>query len=190
MSERQEHGFEFQHQVARDYGLVETLGYTDEWDAKLDGVPVSIKAIREGSDITLSDCSRNARISEDFFLIVGFWTLRPDGRAIIRRQMLKLPAAEWKRLFCPELIAESLALLSEISNHRADDAKWRTRTRDIKSRWEAQTPNLIRLRFKRDHKSQKRLQCAINYRDFWEHFVATYEANAFFGATPEPGSIN
>ena len=30
------------------------------------------------------------------------------------------------------------------------------------------TSNLVRPRFKRDHKSQKRIQCAINNKDFYQ----------------------
>lgn len=43
-----------------------------------------------------------------------------------------------------------------------------------KARWQKETNNLIRPRFKRDHKNQKRIQCAINNKDFYKYFIPNY----------------
>lgn len=45
---------------------------------------------------------------------------------------------------------------------------------DLKAEYKKLTPNLVRPRFKRDHKKQKRIQCAINNKDFYSYFVAKY----------------
>lgn len=45
----------------------------------------------------------------------------------------------------------------------------------IKCGVEKNTPNLIRLYFKRDHKKQKRIQCGITYKDFFSYFIPKYE---------------
>ena len=55
-----------------------------------------------------------------------------------------------------------------------DDEKWTEGRKILSAKWEEQTSNLIRPRFKRDHKTQKRMQCAINYTDFYNYFIPKY----------------
>ena len=69
--ERQNHGFKFEKSIMADYNIVPSTDYTAKWDGFLDGVPVSIKVERYGSDIELADFRRNATNTEDFYLIVG-----------------------------------------------------------------------------------------------------------------------
>ena len=56
----------------------------------------------------------------------------------------------------------------------SDDEKWKEGRIALTDKWKEQTTNLIRPRFKRDHKTQKRMQCAINYSDFYEYFIPKY----------------
>ena len=65
-------------------------------------------------------------------------------------------------------------MLHNITNDREDDEKWKEMIKTQKIRWQKETKNLIRPRFKRDHKSQKRVQCAINNKDFYNYFIPTY----------------
>lgn len=66
-------------------------------------------------------------------------------------------------------------LLSSITNNRKDDERWKNEINLLKKEWKNSTPNLIRPRFKRDHKKQKRIQCAINNKDFYNYFIPKYE---------------
>ena len=65
-------------------------------------------------------------------------------------------------------------MLNNITNDKKDDEKWRKMMQEQKARWKNETSNYIRPRFKRDHKTQKRIQCAINYKDFYAYFVPKY----------------
>lgn len=50
-----------------------------------------------------------------------------------------------------------------ISNSYDDDAKWNTFMNKFKKSY---GDAIVKLRFKRDHVDQKRVQCAINFTDF------------------------
>jgi len=53
--------------------------------------------------------------------------------------------------------------MSEISNDRSDDNKWK----QFRLKWkEKYGDSIISLRFKRDHKKQKRIQCGITKTNF------------------------
>jgi hypothetical protein len=66
-------------------------------------------------------------------------------------------------------------LLNNITNDKKDDEKWKTQITQLTKEYKILTPNLVRPRFKRDHKKQKRIQCAINNKDFYNYFVVKYE---------------
>ena len=53
--------------------------------------------------------------------------------------------------------------MSTISNDHSDDKKW---TEFRKRYTKLYGKSVIALRFKRDHKSQKRIQCGISYTNF------------------------
>ena len=66
------------------------------------------------------------------------------------------------------------AFLANITNSSIDDEKWKKGISIYKKLWGKETPNLVRLRFKRDHKTQKRMQCAINNKIFYDYFLKHY----------------
>ena len=66
-------------------------------------------------------------------------------------------------------------LLNNITNDVSDDLKWKKEITVLRTEWKNKTTNLIRPRFKRDHKKQKRIQCAINNKDFYNYFIKKYE---------------
>ena len=70
--ERQQHGFKFEQLCREKYNLILSKDYTSRFDGILNGLPVSIKCEKLGSDIELADYFRNSQITEDFYIIVGF----------------------------------------------------------------------------------------------------------------------
>lgn len=170
--ERQNHGFKFEKSIMEDYNIIPSIDYTAKWDGFLDGVPVSIKVEQYGSDIELADFRRNATNTEDFYLIVGFWEGQKDN--IVDIQVLYISGDEWHELFPSHFIEDFQSLLDNITNSHDDDEKWKTITRQARKNWQNETSNLVRPRFKRDHKTQKRIQCAINNGDFYKYFVPKY----------------
>jgi hypothetical protein len=173
MPERQKHGFAYQKYIVEKYNIIEDEKYTAEWDGFFNKIPVSIKVQKKGTDIELADYFRNASKTEDFYLFVGFWENEKEN--IVEEYILFIPYQEYNLLFNQEFFSKFKSLLENISNSKEDDAKWSKEIKKLKKEWKEKTPNLIRPRFKRDHKKQKRIQCAINNKDFFNHFLKRYE---------------
>lgn len=173
--ERQSHGFSFEQSMAKKYNIILSNNYTDKWDGRINEFPVSIKTEKYGTDIEMADVFRQMNVNEDFYLIVGFWNENKSN--IIEQHLLKINGEEYSSLFNHSFIPQLRGLLDNITNDKNDDNKWKTQTANIRSAWKEKTPNLIRLRFKRDHKKQKRIQCAINNKDFYNYFIPKYEVN-------------
>ena len=174
MAERQQHGFNFEQHIKEKYQVILNDGYTNKWDGLLNEVPVSIKLEQYGSDVELADYFRNSQIEENFYLIVGFWQGTKDN--IVEEHVLLINGAEYHKLFDLSFNERFKELLANISNDKKDDALWKKQITLLRKEWSEKTPNLIRPRFKRDHKKQKRIQCAINNKDFYNHFIKQYQA--------------
>lgn len=173
-TERQGHGFEFEEFVKTKFNILPCPEghYTYKWDGMLNGFPVSIKTEAKGSDIELASFVRNASNTDSFYLIVGFWEGTKDN--IVNIETLFIDGTEWSKLFNQEIVQACQTFLKEITNDYSDDEKWTIGRKNLQKQWEQNTPNLIRPRFKRDHKTQKRMQCAINNQDFYDYFVKKY----------------
>lgn len=172
--ERQKHGFNFEEYVKNTFDVIPCSEgyYTYKWDGMLNGYPVSIKTEKLGSDIEMASFTRNAATTEDFYLIVGFWQGEKDN--IVSIETLFISGKEWHELFDQNIVQECQEFLDSVTNDPADDEKWKEGRKALSNKWKEQTENLIRPRFKRDHKTQKRMQCAINNKDFYKHFVPKY----------------
>ena len=172
-TERQSHGFIFEDYIINKYNIKKSSSYTDKWDGTFGKYPVSIKCEAYGTDIELADFTRNAKNEEDFYLIVGFWENEKSN--IVKEHILFINGHEWHELFPEHFIEDFKILLDSVTNDYSDDAKWKKLINEQKVRWKKETQNLIRPRFKRDHKKQKRVQCAINNKDFYNYFIPKYE---------------
>lgn len=169
--EKQKHGFDFENFVIKKFNLIKEIKYTAEYDAYTqDNIPVQIKLEKEGSDIELADIFRNYQKSSNFILIVGFWLGRKDN--IIKIYSVYFDIDYFKSNFDESLLRTFKDFLNEITNDEKDDEKWKNQILDFRKQWKNKTSNFIRPRFKRDHKFQKRIQCAINNKDFL-NYVAT-----------------
>lgn len=173
--ERQKHGFDFENFVKEKYNIVSCPEghYTYKWDGMLNGYPVSIKTAKNKTDVGMASFVRNAENIEDFYLIVGFW--EEDKNNIVAIETLFINGNEWHQLFDEAIVQECQQFLLEITNDSSDDEKWQEGCQLLKNKWQEATNNLIRPRFKRDHTKQKRMQCAINYNDFYNYFIPKYQ---------------
>lgn len=167
MAERQEHGLINENNLKIQYGLNDYLNkkdYTAKYDAETSlGHPVSIKTIKHKNSIDLGDYFRNANADKDFYLIVSFWSGQKHN--LIEEYHLHIPHVEWKELFKREFDERIRTMISEASNDRSYDKIWREQRISLKQDW---GDGIIKLRPKRDHKTQKRMQCSISYKDFLE----------------------
>ena len=163
--ERQNHGFIFEDYIINKYNLIKEIKYTGTYDAYTkDGIPVQIKLEKYNSDIEMADIFRNSQVNSDFILIVGFWSENKNN--IIEQRTVYFKKEDYLSFFNQELLKEFESFLKGITNDYSDDIKWKKQITLFKEEWQLKTPNFIRPRFKRDHKKQKRIQCAINNKDF------------------------
>ena len=170
--ERQYHGFQYEDYCSDKYGVNLNSNYTDKWDGTYKGYPVSIKSISQGAEICMGDIVRQSQVNEDFYMFVAFHN---DTKKIVEEHCLFIKGEQYSSLFNKSLITSYRTLLSEITNDKIDDNKWKKSIIDYRKQWESSTPNLIRPRPKRDHKKQKRIQCAISNADFYSYFIPQYE---------------
>lgn len=163
---RQGHGFRNEYRICRNHNLHKYNNYTHQWDAYTADVtphPVSIKTAKSGSDIELGDLFRQASHNRDFYLSVSQWEGSTDN--IVDECVLFIPKEYWSSLFSHHDLDEDIRnVLKRASNDRSYDEQWKKDIADLKARWG--TDRVIRLRPKRDHKKQKRMQCAINAKAF------------------------
>jgi hypothetical protein len=164
-TERQAHGLHNEDRVKSKFGLLDYVGknyYITKYDAQtIDGTPVSIKTEKLGTDIELADYFRNARIAEDFYMVVSFWSGKKTN--IVEEYHVKFPHREWQKFFNHSVDEKINNLLKDASNDRSYDDEWKRNIKELKDEY---GDNIIRLRPKRDHGKQLRMQCAISYQDF------------------------
>lgn len=167
--ERQIHGFNFENYIINKFNLTKKENYTDKWDAEFNSIPVSIKTHEISGGIELGDIYRISQINSPFYLIVGFWKNQKDN--IVEEHIAYIDDMSWwKSLFDYELLKDFKTFLDSVSNNSTDDKKWKEGRLALSKKWVEKTPNIIKPRWKRDHKKQKRIQCAISYSDFISKF--------------------
>lgn len=173
MAERQKHGFIFEQQVIDDLSLIKSTGYTDVYDAcDKEGISYQIKCIKKGSSIDMGDFFRNAKKKKDFYLIIGFW--ENEKKNIVEVRKLYIDYKEWNKIFegFDAFVELKDWITNKVSNSYDYDSTWKIEM----AYWKKEYGNRkIKLRFKRDHSSQRRIQCAINNRDFYDYFLKRYE---------------
>jgi len=196
MAARQQHGFDYQNYVIDLLALIPDdsyIGKNDAYCIERGGVnyPVQIKFIKKNSSIELGDYRRNKARDREYALIVGFWKGLKGN--ISDEHILYPPMDWWRYLFLTDDLFDNdlYSFLGNISNDKSDDDRWKSGCKKFKKRWNDywqqirpefeelygyECPiRLIQPRFKRDHKKQKRIQCAIPYKLFYKFFV-----NGFF----------
>lgn len=166
--ERQKDGLAYQKAVVAKYGLEEDPTYTGKWDAYYNGVPVEIKLVKEDNNIDFSSLKRKSEITEPFYLIIGYWRKCKDiygntHKIVVEEIILYIDDMElWQAQFpdeCKHLLDKNY-VFDGISNAYEDDIKWRVRRKQVVAEWNRHNTGIL-IRCKRDHKNQKRIQCAL-----------------------------
>jgi len=172
MAERQAHGFIFEENYIKDNNLIKEENYTAPFDAyDKDGELYQIKTIKKDSSIDLGDIFRNASKNKDFFLVVSFW--ENEKLNIVETRKMRIPFAVWNEILNFDAYDELKNwITNEVSNSHNYDAQWKKERTEWKKRFGNRK---INIRFKRDHKQQRRIQCAINQKVFYSYFVKEFE---------------
>jgi len=166
-TERQNHGFDYQDNIFERGDVRRTDGYTDKWDGYRivagKSTPTSIKCCKYRSEIGLGDIRRQSQIDENFSAVIGFWEKTKDN--IVEEHEIVIDKDTWKSYFGNIDCFDALyAEMDTISNDRKDEAVWKAFRKKYNDRYGKDS--IIKIRFKRDHKNQKRIQCAISYKNF------------------------
>ena len=163
-NERQKHGFDFEKYVIKKHSLVKSSGYTSKYDAYTpDNVPVQIKYIKEKASIEMGDLFRNNHKHVEFILYIGFWRWVSGSREHTNTIVLRVQPDIWNSLFACPFYDDMKQELGKISNDVSDDDKWLDFRKKYTCLWK-RAGSLGSIRFKRDHKKQKRIQCALTPR--------------------------
>lgn len=177
-SERQKHGFIYQKNVIKKHNLLEQQGYTAEYDALYKNIPVQIKCSKYGSSLEMGDYTRNKKKSKDFILAIGLWqsSYKHEPKLITNEYMLYIDHNKYvKHLGYFDEYIETLMYedFRQISNDVRDDVIWKRFCHKYKLCWKKD--NRISVRFKRDHKKQKRIQCAVSWRNFNDWLLKDFQ---------------
>lgn len=176
-TERQGHGFDYEQAfLAKCLDLEQSAVYTSEYDAVCGDIKLQIKCIKHGCAIELGDYFRNKSKTNDFILVVGFWKDKKDN--IIEEHIYRVDHSA----FVSNLsYSNDIAMVAEmrlISNLKSDDERWKTFCNHHKDEYKKNN-NKIDIRFKRDHKTQKRIQCAISWENFTNWFPSQFSRITF-----------
>lgn len=163
MVARQQHGFDYEQYIIQKYNLHKTLKYTDPYDAYYNGIPIQIKCSKYGSSIEFGDYIRNKNKQENFILIIGFWKLHKRVNEV-KENIFYIDYHKFTNQLQYHYDKRMFVELKLITNLKIDDIRWKQFCTKYRSLWPKE--NLLSIRFKRDHKQQKRIQCALNWRRF------------------------
>ena len=161
--ERQGHGFEYQELMCERHNLLSDENYTGMWDAyRPDGVPCVIKTFKRGTELPLSDIFNNVSRDKDFYLMYGVWNGKKSN--IIEERVVFIDITKWRELFDWTHYDELNNWIKNlVSNSYSYDVTWKSEIKEWKERWGKD--RIVQPRFKRDHKTQRRIQSAVAHKN-------------------------
>ena len=165
-TERQAHGFLHQEKIIKNENLIENCNYTGKWDGfnEKHNLPASIKCISIKGSIDFGDFRRQTEVDTDFILYIGFWKGKKDN--ITEEYKVLIKKENWQKYFGDKSITDKMLIeLKSISNDKSGDGEWKQYRNKYKKLY---GKSVISLRFKRDSKKQKRIQCGITKKNFIE----------------------
>lgn len=162
--ERQVHGFEYQNVVCERHNLLPDENYTGMWDAYTqdNSIPCMVKTFKYGSELPLSDIFRNVSRNTDFYLMYGIW--KGNKLNIIEEKVIFIDITKWKELIDWDHY-DNLKnwIMNLVSNDYSYDVIWKSEVKEWKKKWGKD--RLVQLRFKRDHKTQRRIQSGVSHKN-------------------------
>ena len=159
---RQAHGLLYEKFIISKYNWIPSKCYTSKFDAiTKTGLPVQIKMIKRGSSIDMGDFRRNCNNKEDHLLVIGRWD---KNKRLISENIHHVKASVLKKYIQFDHTESMLKEMKNITNDREDDDTWKKFCNHYRRIYPK--TNLFKLRFKRDHSKQKRIQCALNTSDY------------------------
>jgi hypothetical protein len=193
---RQQHGLDFEAWLKETFfKSLKPSGYTDKWDIEnytfngecgahtlgFSGLPISVKTCKYGSPIGFGDALRQYENTQDFLLIVGFWRQQGRAKKFVAVKAVPVSAKMWKSLFEEKVSRYELETDTLRDDFETMSSKIRKLDSVIKDRGttyqtarklakevKAELPAVdIVLNPKIDSKNQRRLQCSLPFKTFW-----------------------
>ncbi len=160
--ERQIHGFIYEDKIKKRNKL-SNGSYTDKWDLfGLDNKKWVVKTFKKGSELPLSDIFINSQRDEDFILQIGIWENKKDN--IVEEYTINVDIEKWKIYFEFNFYDELKNWIkNKVSNSYEYDNIWKKEVKNWKKIWGES--RIVQPRFKRDHKTQRRVQCAVKNKN-------------------------
>lgn len=172
-NERQKHGLKFEDWVKKTFF---DIYYTSEWDIPEElnpnkrGGPISIKTAKWKGSVYFGDAIRQFDIKTDFTLIVGFWIKISGKKKIVKITESIISKSAWKK-FWGSISKEDLLKLDKCIKNRSKDYRIvRIEAQELKKTLNTKS-SIITLNPKIDSKNQRRLQCSIPFKKFFEYIV-------------------
>src|SRR5699024_2868058 len=123
--------------------------------------------------VYMGDINRNATLTHNFILIIGFWETGSDGGKVFDDDIILYINKElWLEQFPKDVVSKMNTVFEGITNSYADDSLWIERRKTYNKEWN-DCKTGINIHFKRDHKTQKRIQCSIR-REFLSEILIPY----------------
>jgi len=184
--EVQNHGLWFEHWLCDSFfDGYRAPNYTQKWDIPAavnrhhGHLPANPKATKYGSPIGLGDALRQFDLiaeEQSFILIVGFWDQAdPTTKRWTNLQAATITPALWAKLWHPITRADLGKLDQLIKDPTLSIEQARQQAQALKN----QAPfnqAIITLNPKID-RSQRRLQCSLGFKTFFQHLLPTADSN-------------
>jgi len=177
-TERQAHGFIFQGWVFRKFLK---LAYSGEWDipAKINPLThksVSIKTAQWKSGIGLGDILIQYDINEDFEMLVAFYEKKGNKKKVVSMHLVEISIDKWRQLWGnirkEDLIKFDTLVRSEagrnLKGKKLDD--FRANIQKTKNELFKDYNGKFSINPKIDSDNQRRVQCGLGFKDFFETF--------------------
>ena len=186
MAERQYHGIWLEEQLQSIRGWKKYEKYThpfDLFDTQLDLFDqikqnVQCKCIGKSNSIEMGDLFRNSKKEQDFVLAIILYDklIEIDKRKKIPSKIVNYVEVEidhekWNEQWVlPKHVLHSWQdwIKNKVKNDREYDSQWRIECEQRIQEWDFYNKSqnsVVKPRFKRDHKTQRRIQCAVNAKE-------------------------
>ena len=168
MTEVQEHGFIFENWVKAILGVGHHASkYTQKWDIP-GKLPISVKCIGEKNALEFSSAERMWRITNDFLLVVARWRQDGQNKTIVSIDELPLNKEILKKLRGNITLSELLVFDAKIRSFPAGKVGQKAGSA-FAEQWKKDNSNkmgLLTITHKIDSKTQRRVQCNLNYSNY------------------------
>lgn len=185
MSEVQKHGFIFEDWVKEILGVKELASnYTQKWDIP-DETPISVKCMGLVNALEFGSAIRIWKINEIFTLVIGRWKQLDDKKIIASVDEIDITVEDLKKMRGEITLEELKEFDKKIKSFPAGKEeqlaginfarKWKSDRRE--------RMGLLTITHKIDSKTQRRVQCNLNYKNYVTLFGEPPARTQFRGQT-------